>query len=553
MQPLRIQVVFQGGGARVFGHFAAGEVLEEFTRNNDDLRIEITSVAGSSAGALAAAALTTPNTSVAEITKRFVNEARRVKVSFSGGLRSWLKLPFRLVRVLWGGAFFGGIDLRAIFRAVYRPTNGRSAHLVVANLSPATLIYYSNTSLGSMVPAPNTDEVAEALEKSCNFPFAFSGWRKNAEFVDGGLGQNLPVDDLYVDQDTKGELLAFAFNEEVFSKSRIPVIGQIQRLFATSIRISVERSKRLLGDENVIHITTNVGTFDFIGAINAFESDEYEKIKSDIREKLKSWIEYRQSIRGAWVKPNNTNSRMPHALTTHLEREASVSPVLHAKKAISSDVAILKDGIPSGHYRTVLRYEARVLRPTQLIRWRQSVSGKRTVGEVQLRGSAQDRQGNSLSFSFHVNCDFDSKKNMTRFDLYFCFPRDLSEGEEVVFQYELVTPDPYVNAYKDIDYSALRSVHGVIDEAIILVAFPKSLLPEKPQIVDIFAASQKLRDDAGFPANRDLIATEETDAGPLLLPYATILSGERFQIVSRIARNVEYQKALGFIIDSRGR
>lgn len=48
-QRLRIQVAFQGGGAKIFALIAAAEVLKSFEREG---RIEVTRIAGTSAGAL---------------------------------------------------------------------------------------------------------------------------------------------------------------------------------------------------------------------------------------------------------------------------------------------------------------------------------------------------------------------------------------------------------------------------------------------------------------------------------------------------------------------
>jgi predicted acylesterase/phospholipase RssA len=58
-----------------------------------------------------------------------------------------------------------------------------------------------------------TDVVAQALAKSCRFPFAFVGHGSGITDVDGGLAMNLPVDDLRAGEHEYGKVVAISFSE----------------------------------------------------------------------------------------------------------------------------------------------------------------------------------------------------------------------------------------------------------------------------------------------------------------------------------------------------
>jgi predicted acylesterase/phospholipase RssA len=549
MEPIKVQLVFQGGGARVFGHFAACEILEEMASKR---QILITAVAGSSAGALAAAALGMENMPVQTIKQKFLEQARSIEKNFSRGKFHTIRSFFRALRVLRGGSFYSNIDLLKVFENTYKNQDSKRPYIKVGELKYATFIYYSDTRLGRMVPAPESEEIASALAKSCNFPFAFSGWKERGEFVDGGLGYNLPVDDLYAKQDTKGEVIAFCFDEEIPSDTGLPFITYIQKLFSTSINASVQRSKELIGENNTITISTDIKTFDFINAIRACEGKEFGQVKDSIRRQLENWIERRRNRPESLVKPCNANLNLPKAFTSHLQFEAQSAPLLHARKVVSADVAILNyNGENHDRYRTTLCCDAEVMRPTQLIRWRQSFSGNYTAGDIQVRGSVQNPNGTNRRFEIVLNREYSLSKNSTVFDIYFCFDSRLNRGDRAVFQYELDVPNPFPLAAIGQEFCTIRAVHGPIDEAFILVGFPNIIFQHNPLVIDICDASIELKSEANLPLDRCYVSTTQVDAQPLL-SYAGVNNAAPFFLVSRKAESVPYLSALGFIIDAKG-
>jgi predicted acylesterase/phospholipase RssA len=105
MPSVPVQVVFQGGGAKICVLMAVCEVLKRFEA---DQRIKITRVAGSSAGAIAAVMLGS-NRPISDFRIELRNIAER-------------HLPFMNVsklrgawRIYWGHAWFYEIRLSEIF------------------------------------------------------------------------------------------------------------------------------------------------------------------------------------------------------------------------------------------------------------------------------------------------------------------------------------------------------------------------------------------------------------------------------------------------------
>src|SRR5262249_12070282 len=105
----RIQVVFQGGGAKLCALMAVCDVLKQYHAEN---RIEITRVAGSSAGAIAAVMLASPkamDTFVEKLKSVGGFYLTQMKVSSARGM----------ARVWRGKPYFPNIDLTKFFHELF--------------------------------------------------------------------------------------------------------------------------------------------------------------------------------------------------------------------------------------------------------------------------------------------------------------------------------------------------------------------------------------------------------------------------------------------------
>jgi predicted acylesterase/phospholipase RssA len=106
--PAQIQVVVQGGGAKLVCLMAVADVLQTYQANN---KTEITRTAGSSAGAIAAVMLATDHSK--KSMKVYKSELLRVGAKHLQAMKT--ALPVGLWRIAWGASFFGNFDLKPFF------------------------------------------------------------------------------------------------------------------------------------------------------------------------------------------------------------------------------------------------------------------------------------------------------------------------------------------------------------------------------------------------------------------------------------------------------
>ena len=190
--PVPVQVVFQGGGAKLCLLMAVCEKLREY---HDKNQITITRVAGSSAGAIAAAMLAS-KTPMVEYKARLkeVGKEYLLKMNTSRAKGLW--------NVLWGDPYFNQIKLEKFFERLISCRNGPK---FVKDLKPIeALLYYTDLYSLKALNASPEEALPKALAKSCSFPFAFVGFKSGNTEVDGGLALNLPVDELTRDSPVTG-------------------------------------------------------------------------------------------------------------------------------------------------------------------------------------------------------------------------------------------------------------------------------------------------------------------------------------------------------------
>src|SRR5689334_23025968 len=140
MPAMDLQIVFQGGGAKLYALMAVCEVLQKY---ESDQKIRITRAGGTSAGAIAAAMLGSPNTTIEEFRGRTLEAARTLMSSPRYGIvRS-------LFRIRNGHAYFAKLDLDAILQKLFSPDGSKTR---VSDLRFDTEIYF--THLSSLTPEP---------------------------------------------------------------------------------------------------------------------------------------------------------------------------------------------------------------------------------------------------------------------------------------------------------------------------------------------------------------------------------------------------------------
>ncbi len=280
----RIQLALQGGGAKIIHLVAALEAIETLQTND---RIEVTRIAGSSAGAIAgslfAAGVSAP-TVKAEL-RKFRNNLhefpRPTKFDFF-----W--------NVVWkGNALASTSSLKTLLERLFKEKNkvyvGDIPRREVGNKSgPQMMIVSADIYTGKPHIAKDDEFIVTALLDSCAIPFYFRIWKHpRGGLVDGGIFENLPAGALRKDQDQFGPIVALSF-------SRSPTVdpdswaGYASSLLDTTLHNSVSRAIQDLAPEQVLPIPTDLSTFDFV---RAFSEDGLGQMYDETRRSTEHFFE----------------------------------------------------------------------------------------------------------------------------------------------------------------------------------------------------------------------------------------------------------------------
>ena len=269
-----IQVVFQGGGAKLCGLMAVCEVLKA------DPRIQITRVAGS-AGAITAVMLASKKP-----LETYKAELKALAPKYIDTLSTWKwQGAYRVYR---GGAYFHKLRLRNFFRDLFSSGDGPQ---YVKDLIPIrTKLYFTDLySLKAQEASPD-DPIPLALEKSCRFPFAFVGFGSGNTEVDGGLALNFPVDDLKKEESTEGPVIGVSFTTNFSEEGRNTFYLYTERLFSAAIQSGVVRSEAILGKQNIFQIETDITTFDFGRALTDGLGKHYDLVALQFKTWFDNWL-----------------------------------------------------------------------------------------------------------------------------------------------------------------------------------------------------------------------------------------------------------------------
>lgn len=334
-RPIPIQVVFQGGGAKLCVLMAVCEVLKRY---EDENRIVVQRVAGSSAGAIAAVMLASKKS-----VETYKAEVKSIGKSFLSEMQ--INHLLGVWRILTGKAYYGNVSLESFFEKLICSNGGPKS---VADLRCDPQLYFTDLySLRARVSQPE-ELIPSALAKSCRFPFAFVGYKSGDVEVDGGLALNLPVDHLKRDESLKGNVIGIGFSTGFGEPKTTHLISYAQQLYSAAIESGVARSEAILGPNNVFRIDTAIGTFDFDLALAEGFDIHYQLVAGQFQTWLDTWLKSFGPIELAptatmlgksyrLIRPPLTNSPLAPAVVRELnEKEASY----HVKTASTHDVAL---------------------------------------------------------------------------------------------------------------------------------------------------------------------------------------------------------------------
>jgi predicted acylesterase/phospholipase RssA len=256
--PFRLQLALQGGGARIIHLIAALEAVEQLKG-----QIEVTRIAGTSAGAIAGALF------AAGIPMSTVKAEMRAFRSQLSEFPSPSKTDFFTRVVLRGNALAKTTALKTLLTRLFDDAGiSTVGDIPDKKNGPVLKIVYADLYSGTPQAARENDNIVTALLDSCAIPFYFRVWNQpRGAFVDGGICENLAVADLRKDQEQYGPIVAISFNRSPIDDPQ-GWLDYAKALLDTAIHNSVARALQDLGPEHVLPIATNVKTFDFERALS---------------------------------------------------------------------------------------------------------------------------------------------------------------------------------------------------------------------------------------------------------------------------------------------
>jgi len=505
--PVPIQVVFQGGGAKLCLLMAVCDVLKQYEGEN---RIVVQRVAGSSAGAIAAVMLASRKS-----VDTYKVEIKSIGKRFLAGMQ--INHFVGVCRVLAGKAYYGNASLENFFEELVC-NNAGPKHIADLRCDPQ--LYFTDLYSLRARASPPEEPIHVALAKSCRFPFAFVGYKSGDSQVDGGLALNLPVDHLKRDESLKGNVIGIGFSAGFGEPNKSDLVSYVKQLYSAAIESGVSRSEAILGPHNVFRIDTGIGTFDFERALTEGFDVHYQLVVGQFQTWLETWLksfgpierplsaaalgsEYRLS------RPVLTNSPLPSAIVTQLDE---MEPSHHVKTASCYEVALFdEDGNFSSRYRSRNVMKFTVSKRTNIMQFTFQTGKGAAFSEINLGCAAVNNRGRSLAFALHVQELPVADELLKTFRMYLFFekaldPEETDQPYSIDYQYEAIDPYPHFGT-KPI-YLALAS-RADADEMIIAAALPRSSLTEHLKHHDLASRTPDQLDELECNFSIDEITSSE--------------------------------------------
>ncbi|MBX9752728.1 MAG: patatin-like phospholipase family protein [Roseococcus sp.] len=549
-QTVSIQVVFQGGGARLCHLMAVCEVLRQFEK---DKKITIGRVGGSSAGAIAAAMLAS-NTEMSVFCNRIKEISKSAIPSFAVNpyLGYW--------RLFWGKNYFPEINLIKIFEEIFKSKEGGQPKISDARIP--LQIYFTDLLGMSARICPEDDLLSVALAKSSRIPLAFGGFTSDDFHVDGGLSENLPVDAMRLNESVFGPVIGISFSNSKIQMSHKNLPEYLIHLFSTAIQSGVNRSEKLLGEKNIYRITSPFSTFNFQDAVNTGLAEQnYDEDKERFSEWLDAWLlPLREDLQVSglphFVRPSVWKSEIPVAFINELQRAILQDPPTHARRIQAYECAILdKSGKFSGVYRTRIIMNFRTLRPTRVLQFNFNI-GKGEFSAANFGCRAVSQAGISLPFTPYVHELGQSPQDAQKLHSYRTFltfeDSVLPENENVHIELEYTAPDPYPDLDKGREYSVFFRNQGPADEITLAVAFPKEKISPSMNIYDLSGLTATQLDELDYVMDEGerILPSEPMNVGDFIDGLRLEREASKYFLVGRRIGRVENLSSIGFVLDS---
>lgn len=263
--PLKLNIAFQGGGAKLAGLLECASQIKQL---QEDGEIEIVSLSGTSAGAIVATLLACDvNFDVAkeripqlfndlsselEVKKRFFSKRAGLLNNIYKGKELYSS---RALKKFLDGLFQDYLDGATTFKNLNVPLS-----IIVTDLSIRSKKTFST------LKTPY-EKVTEAISASCSLPFIFHSYDKDTYYVDGGLCENLPVEEFNITSNIYNIAVGFDDEGNNTFQGFIGTKDYLERVISSSINHSVRRSENSIKCHEIIRLPPLVNTLDFKLAI----------------------------------------------------------------------------------------------------------------------------------------------------------------------------------------------------------------------------------------------------------------------------------------------
>jgi predicted acylesterase/phospholipase RssA len=549
LQRIRVQVVLQGGGAKLPLLMAVCEVLKAHDR------IEITKVAGSSAGAIAAVMLCFDHPMSA-----FKADLKKIGADC---LKKIKTLPLKGWYNVWKGKpYFGRLVLEDFFIDLFyavKVSGHRPPKRVrlLSDLSPVPSLYCTNLFTLTASAQGSNEGIPKALAKSCGFPFALVGFKSGDTDVDGGLGLNFPVDDLKREEAVNGPVIGISFLPSFGRTGKSNLLSYAQQLFSAAIQSGVARSEAILGKENIFSIESEIGAFDFDWALSDGLSIHYDLVKEQFATWLEDWLrsyhegQPRDMHSHRFYRPALSNIKMSPAIIRELDERIRSQSFTHAQNAAMLQTAILDEaGTFSGKYRIKVATTFTITNPINIMQF--DFQSKGPFQRASLGCAVSNSQGSSLQFSSDVQEITNLGDDLRTFRIYFLFNEVLkpeAPSQPFVAEYVYEADDTFPKL-PNREFNVLTRWHGNADEMVMAVAFPRTSLKGQPHVTDLSTHSETELKDLGFKADGAVLVTSTAlKVVDFLQQMGLDQRIEQYYLVGRCLRDVKQGQCFGFVIE----
>lgn len=278
----KLQVAFQGGGGRIGVLLAAAQGVYDATHN----KAVLTTLAGTSAGAIAAAILASGR-SPEEFRQKLLEIGPKHLPLIERPLSGWN--PRLYYRLLSGDPLYNRqayLDFLSDLFSNFLTDDEYSISPGLKLIFPTADIYGGK--LNDRPFDPRTGNISTALLASSAIPFIFHTHKSDTGLIDGGALNNLPVECLGPEEQD-GRQLAIMFKERTAKTPKSP-LEYILTIASSIVDYNVKQSVSLVNSGNVIQLTTDLSTFSFSEAMAFVASADYKNVRELVRDRVASVV-----------------------------------------------------------------------------------------------------------------------------------------------------------------------------------------------------------------------------------------------------------------------